>query len=234
VSGAPAVRRAPEKRRRPSGGRWGRVEGVPLSVYYELDDLRTQIDGLSTLAGMNRQELYALLDLKDAKTVEELQEAQQVTGVSAVLKGKRLIEATERTRLAVPIHADYQSTSWTYPIVFGRESQIQGVEFALGVDPAGGDYPYSIGAFSLQQLLPNPNPALGLTFQTVVGPVDFLAPGVREGQWENVSLGDAPWPSTKWFEPGVQFQGVFVQSSSSNALISMRMRIVEKRILVIQ
>ena len=51
---SPKLRRAYEKRAPLEGGRRGRRSDVPLDVYYELDDLFNQVDGLRQIVGVDR------------------------------------------------------------------------------------------------------------------------------------------------------------------------------------
>ena len=44
---SPTLRTAYEKRSLLGGTRWGRRSDVPLEIYYELDNLHKQVDGLS-------------------------------------------------------------------------------------------------------------------------------------------------------------------------------------------
>lgn len=55
------LRRAYEKRGLVAGGRRGRVEGVPLGVYYDIDEAFRQIKALAAIQGADRAALAAAL-----------------------------------------------------------------------------------------------------------------------------------------------------------------------------
>jgi hypothetical protein len=229
VSSAPAVRRAYEKRRRPGGGRWGRVEGVPLTVYYELDDLRAQLTGLSSLIGTTRQDLYALTRVGPGVIEDGMEPVSLRPGIPESLRGRTFIQVREQTRGLIPsAEGAYATNAFTVPYSLVRESRIVRFRALPVIDPAGTDFPYVTGILRFIRM-DRPSPLVSLRDAEVL-------------HAEVVTLNDQVWyevpypqfSKLKWYDQGTTFRGQFDPDAGTNTAILFEITVLQKEPYLIE
>lgn len=229
MSGAPAMRRPYEKVKRPGGGRWGRVEGVPLSVYYELDDLRVQVEGLATLAGANRKTLYDLLDINDAAdAADALVPASTTVGIPGELSGKKFVELRGQTLTLIPRDTTHSDPAKTKNLNIAVQSRIDEARFSINVKPPNTNS--NGGTFNFWQ----GTPLIGGGTPTYTKVYDrVFAGGLNEETWVGIPLSEFSFPRLKWFDVGTIFYGEWIAGGGYDVNLTVELTFLQKRIYLI-
>jgi hypothetical protein len=122
------LRRAHEKTGRPSGGRWGRRDDVPIEVYYEFDDMARQLEGLRSRSGLSRETATLLAKASAILSSDVTQPDESKTVVEFPFSVQ--LGAASATASATPL-----TTEVTLPFVWRFETITLTPDIATGTPP---------------------------------------------------------------------------------------------------